>query len=611
MNQRAAQLKSLRWGMFVCWSFSTFSGKEWTPGIAGPEYFKSTNVDVEQWVTTAKDAGMGYILFLTKHHDGFCLWDTKTTNRKVTKAPLGRDVLAELRKACDKHGIKLALYFSEGDWTWPGAVDGAGGKGGINPEMKKAQLKELLTGYGPIEFIWFDHAVGTGGLSHKETAAFVKSLQPDCFTGFNNGDQDGADIRLGERGHPGALEDMSAAGRAPKHGRSSYLLAEFTYPILPAHEGGAQWFYSLPKHDGLCMPAEHIYADYLGAIRYGNIFSIDVGPDYNGRLRDIDVKTLRQVGRMIRDKAPMPDLGALYLKDAQEKFLQLRFGMFIHFNLATFVDREWATGHEDPLLFKPDRLNCGQWADAAKAAGMKYGVLTVKHTEGYPLWDSGTTTHDITAFKNYKNGKGNIVAEFVKAFRSRGLKVGLYYCFPGDFSKGKLAEGQTDLHGLPPEAVGDYSRLIEKQMAELLIHYGPIDLIWCDQYNNPYTKADWLRIKAYIKSLQPRCLVLGNNARDLAESDILSYEFPWKPILPAEGNKAPAEVCDTIQGAWFWHPNISAKQVQSAEQVVKMLKLCNNRRANYLLNVPPDNNGLIPELYVRRLKEIGKMIGAK
>ena len=73
---------------------------------------------------------MGYILFLTKHHDGFCLWDTKTTDRKVTKAPLGRDVLAELRKSCDKHGIKLALYFSEGDWTWPGAVDGKGGKGG-------------------------------------------------------------------------------------------------------------------------------------------------------------------------------------------------------------------------------------------------------------------------------------------------------------------------------------------------------------------------------------------------------------------------------------------------------------------------------------------------
>ena len=114
---------------------------------------------------------MGYILFLTKHHDGFCLWDTKTTDRKVTKSPLGKDVLAEVRKSCDRHGLKLALYFSEGDWTWPGAIDGAHLQGGSNPAMKKAQLRELLTQYGPVEYVWFDHAAGDGGLSHQDTLA--------------------------------------------------------------------------------------------------------------------------------------------------------------------------------------------------------------------------------------------------------------------------------------------------------------------------------------------------------------------------------------------------------------------------------------------------------
>jgi alpha-L-fucosidase len=122
---------------------------------------------------------------------------------------------------------------------------------------------------------------------------------------------------MGEREHPGTLEDKSAAGFAMTHSGSGYKLAEFTYPILAAHEGGAQWFYSLPKHDALRLPAARVYADYLGAVRYDNIFSIDVGPDYNGRLRDIDVKTLQQVGRMIREKAPMPDLGAVYLMDIQ------------------------------------------------------------------------------------------------------------------------------------------------------------------------------------------------------------------------------------------------------------------------------------------------------
>jgi len=298
---RVQELKNLRFGMFICWSFSTFSGKEWTPGVKDVSFFRAKKADVDQWARTAKEAGMGYILLLSKHHDGFCLWDTKTTERKSTKAPLGRDVLADLRKACDRHGIKLALYFSEGDWNWPGAVDGKSGQGGSNPEMKKAQLKELLTGYGPIEYIWFDHAVGTGGLSHAETIAFVKSLQPNCFVGFNHGDQEGSDIRLGEMGRPGPLDDHKAAGPHMRNAPAkSYRLAEFTYPILPPHKGGAMWFYSLPEHDKLVHPVEKIYQDYLGAEKYGNIFALDVGPDYRGRIRDIDVKTLREVGRRIR-----------------------------------------------------------------------------------------------------------------------------------------------------------------------------------------------------------------------------------------------------------------------------------------------------------------------
>lgn len=307
LARRAEEVKALRWGMFICWSFSTFSGKEWTPGVKDVTFFKATEVDTDQWARTARDAGMGYILFLTKHHDGFCLWDTKTTARKVTNAPLGRDVLAALKKSCDRHGIKLALYYSEGDWTWPGAVDGAGGKGGTNPEVKKAQLKELLTGYGPIEYLWFDHAVGDGGLSHKDTIAWCKALQPGCFVGFNHGDQQGADIRLGEMGRPGPLDDHQAAGPHMRNAPSkSYRLAEFTYPILPPHRGGAVWFYSLPVHDKLCHPAARLYRDYLGAVKYGNLFAIDVGPDYTGKLRAVDVATLRQVGALIRDRAPEP-----------------------------------------------------------------------------------------------------------------------------------------------------------------------------------------------------------------------------------------------------------------------------------------------------------------
>lgn len=306
---RAKQMKDMRYGMFICWSLSTFSGKEWTGEELPVDFFRATKCDTDQWARTAKEAGMNYIYFLTKHHDGFCLWDTKTTDFKVTNAPLGKDVMAMLRKSCDKYGIKLGIYFSEGDWNWPKAKRGEGGCGGYNPEVKKAQLKELLTQYGPIELIWFDHAAGDGGLSHNETTKWVHQFQPNCFVGYNHGEPSGR-LCLREMGKPGLLGDSeaSAYNKDQEANYKGYWVAEFTYPLLPPHQGEAQWFYSLPKHDNLCHPSSKIYADYQNAVKYENIFSVNIGPDYNGRIREIDVKTLREVGQMIRQAGDKDDL---------------------------------------------------------------------------------------------------------------------------------------------------------------------------------------------------------------------------------------------------------------------------------------------------------------
>jgi alpha-L-fucosidase len=296
-----------------------------------------------------------------------------------------------------------------------------------------------------------------------------------------------------------------------------------------------------------------------------------------------------------------------------ERFLGWRFGMFIHFNMATFNNRQWATGMEDPATFAPSKLDCGQWLDAAAAAGMKYAVLTVKHTGGWCLWDSKhTEAHDIRSFRNFRNGQGDLVREFVEACRKRGIKVGLYYCLPGDFAKRHLPKGEEDkLHGLPPEAQGRYTAFIKLQLSELLTDYGPIDLMWFDQYSNRYTKDDWQDIKAHVKSHQPGCVVIANNSLDFKDTDIHSYEYPFlkatkRPSpLPPEGNVHPAEVCDTLGLGWFWTPRENEGAMKSVEEVMAMLELCKKRRANYLLNVGPDDTGRLPDYAVKRLREIG------
>jgi alpha-L-fucosidase len=302
------------------------------------------------------------------------------------------------------------------------------------------------------------------------------------------------------------------------------------------------------------------------------------------------------------------------LSPEQREFMRWRFGIFIHFHLGTFADRDWAGGYEDPGLFAPAKLDCGQWADAAHAAGMTYLVLTVKHTEGMTLYDSAVTTHDITKFTNFRQGQGDIVREFVDACRSRGLKVGLYYCFPGDYSDEKHQNapppGRPNLHGMPPEAAGRFVAVIKEQLREMLTRYGAIDLLWIDQYANPYTRDAWPEIRAEVKGLQPHCLVLGNNAATLADSDVISFEYPWRHQLPAEGNQLPAEVCDTIQTGqrWFWRAVSGPDDLVPAAVLAERLRACNARNGNYLLNVPPDRDGLISGAHLQRLQELARLL---
>lgn len=299
------------------------------------------------------------------------------------------------------------------------------------------------------------------------------------------------------------------------------------------------------------------------------------------------------------------------LEALQTEFLSWKFGMFIHYNMGTYAGVEWSDGKEDPLIFNPTDLDCEQWADAAADAKMKYAILTVKHTGGWCLWDSDYTDHDMGMFKNYKNGKGDIVREFTEAFRSKGLKVGLYYCFP--LHDSRWAEYST----LPVEnyekGTADALSFIKDQFRELLTNYGKIDILWVDQFsslNGGMKQGDWLIIKDYVHSLQPDCIVIANNAKIIGYTDIAGYEYPWSKTLPTEGNSRPSEVCDKLQNGWFSSVPLGkdSDPIINAEYIVnKMLIPMNARNSNYLLNCAPNSAGVLPESVVQVLKEVGEI----
>lgn len=183
---------------------------------------------------------------------------------------------------------------------------------------------------------------------------------------------------------------------------------------------------------------------------------------------------------------------------------------FIHFNMNTFTDKEWGYGNEDPKLFNPANLDADQWAKVAKEAGMKELILTAKHHDGFCLWPSAYTKHSIK-YSPYKNGKGDIVKEFVHACRKFGIKPGLYLS-PWDRNDADYATAK-------------YITYYENQLRELLTNYGEIDEVWFDGANggdgyygganetriiDRKTYYPWKQIWGIVHKLQPNSLIFSD-----------------------------------------------------------------------------------------------------
>lgn len=191
LHQLQQEFVDLRLGMFVHFGLPTYQDADWTDPDLSPEVFNPVKLDTDQWIEAAQSAGMKFVCVSVKHHAGFCMWDTKTTDYSVMSSPLHRDVLKELTNSLQKAGMQVMFHYSILDThhrlrpNLPFTQE--------KKDMIKAQLKELLTEYGPVNTIMFDGwdapwgRISYSDISFPEIYHYVKSLQPNCLVMDLNG----------------------------------------------------------------------------------------------------------------------------------------------------------------------------------------------------------------------------------------------------------------------------------------------------------------------------------------------------------------------------------------------------------------------------------------
>ncbi|HVZ85898.1 MAG TPA: alpha-L-fucosidase [Polyangia bacterium] len=295
--------------------------------------------------------------------------------------------------------------------------------------------------------------------------------------------------------------------------------------------------------------------------------------------------------------ASRPIAGGKSLEQVQREFIDLRFGMFLHFGILTYTG-SWSKPNLDIEQFNPVGLDPGQWADAASAAKMKYAVLTTHHHDGFALWPSKASDFNVGHIP-WRGGKGDVVREFVDAFRSRGIRPGLYYSI-WDTTEG-VAAGQ-----LTPAKLA----YVKTQLTELLSNYGPIAILVVDgwSWQMGHDAVPYQEIRDLVKSLQPDCLLTDHtHLADPWDVDIVNFEEPrggWSP----DGNTYPAQQEQKVNADggndWFWAPDVG--HLMTVDEIVRgHLADLEPKWTNFLLNCPPNRDGKLDPAIVKLLHDVG------
>lgn len=313
-----------------------------------------------------------------------------------------------------------------------------------------------------------------------------------------------------------------------------------------------------------------------------------------------------------------------------KEWQDLKYGMFIHFGMSTYLGEELPDGNAPVDAYAPTDLDVAQWVRVAKDAGMNYAVLTAKHVAGHCLWPSEYTEYDIS------NNKENtdVVGEFVKECRKQGILPGLYYCswdnhhrffslMPDkseNYAKALITPKESDLNlSPPPYTTSLYQNFMTAQIDELLEKYSPLVEFWIDIpiiLGNGYREF----LYEHITEKYPNMVVVMNHGKKQVDNELVFMEdkaWPtdvltleryysekhYNPVWTIKGEEIyfPAETCLPIGNEWFWEDD---DEVKAMDDLVKIVESNLENKVNLLLNVPPDKTGKIPEKWIKPLMEL-------
>lgn len=307
---------------FLHFGVNTFTGREWGDGTEDPAIFNPTSLDCEQWVRTLKESGFKMAIITAKHHDGFCLWPTKTTRHSVASSSWkdGKgDVVRELRDACKKYGIKFGVYLS----PWDRNASCYGDSPAYN-QFFIEQLTELLTNYGEVHEVWFDGANGEGPNGKKQIYDWdailktIRRLQPKAVTAIM-----GDDVRwVGNEKGIGRETEWSATaltpGIYPRSGEQNKELGIFGkakdlggrdivaratelfwYPSEIDVSIRPGWFYHADQ-DKQVKSLNHLTDIYFKSVGYNSVLLLNIPPDLRGLINENDVQRLKEFSSYLK-----------------------------------------------------------------------------------------------------------------------------------------------------------------------------------------------------------------------------------------------------------------------------------------------------------------------